>query len=169
MTHGSISVNTPIGTFGLYDYQYLHFHRTYVQLIDEKNGEKLVFELSQRAMDQFEANTSGKAKITVEERANSTIVSIQSRSITNYLCKKRDPQMKPNFPDTIIPHWVILNNFNVDWGINNFGDFVVDCIFVLLWLIFCFFDLCLIFIDLTLRLVAFIFIILWYVICSFWR
>lgn len=166
--YDGISVNTPIGTFSIDDYSYLNFHRTYVQLINEKNNTKEVFELNRR-FDRFEANTQGKTKVVVEEKANSTVVTIKSRTITNYLYREKKAGLKPEFPDVIIPHWIILKAYNIDWSVNNFWDLIQDLIFAIIWLIFACVDLALVILDLLLRFIGFIFIVLWYAISSIFK
>ena len=163
-----IYINTPIGTFSIHDYQYLTPHRTYVQLINGKDGTKLVFELSQRN-NYFEAHSSGSTKVIVEEKERSTVVTISSRTITNYFYREKEAKLKPEFPDVIIPHWIILKAYKVDWSVNNFWDLIQDVIFAIIWFFFALIDLLLIVIDLTLRFIGFFLIVIWYALSSIWR
>lgn len=174
-----LSINTPIGTFSITDYSFLNTnkHTTFVQLIDEKDNIKKVFDLGQNGF--FQAETQGETTITIEDIGDraSTVVSIRSQEITNYIHKQNNDNQgeyadsKPSFPDVIIPHWCIIKKYNegIDWSIHNFWDFFSDIFLGIIWLFVVCLDLFLIILDISMRFIAFIFILIWYAISSFWR
>lgn len=164
-----MNIPTPIGTFYLQDETFVmqNPHKTYIVLINEQEGKKSVFGLDKNMT--FHAESHGTTEVDVEEKGASTIITLKSREITNYLCSKEVPRAKPDFPDVIIPHWFLINLLNVDWSVQNFWDLIQDIIFGFIWAFCALFDLMCIVIDILIRFLFFIFIVLWYAISSMWR
>lgn len=164
--YNGINISTPIGSFSIGNDEYITPHYTYIELINQQTSKKLVFELLKNE-SKFVAETNGETKIEVTEKRNSTIITISSKEITNYLCtQNHDTKLKPGFHHVIIPHWLIIKSLNIDWSINSFGDFITDVFFVILWVICAIIDFYLIVVDIILRVCFSIFENLWYFISS---
>lgn len=162
-------INTPIGSFTIGNDTYISPHHTYIELINQQTCQKLVFELLKNESN-FVAKTNGETKIEVSEKRNSTIVTITSKEITNYLCtQNQSTKIKPGFHHVIIPHWLIIKRLNVDWSINSFGDFLTDVFFAFLWVLCAIIDFCGIILDIVLRIIISLFENLWYFISSIFQ
>ena len=155
------AIITPIGTFSLNYYipekNYIH-HCTYIELINRLDNEKHIIRLEN--VGESVRWESSNCKITVENRVYSTVVTVESDKISNFMHegKGKDAGYKPDFPETPFNYFCLfkLLNSHVNWEINSVADFVGDIIFGII----AFFAIIL---DLMIIVVLFILRFFWWV------
>ena len=159
---------TPVGTFSLaanISEKYYNKHATYIELINRLDNEKTVICLEN--VGESVRWESKNCKINVENRSYSTVVTVESDEITNFLHKQKgkDAGYKPDFPETLrYFYFVRLLNSHVNWEINSVADFFGDVIFGILWLLAVVLDLIIISALFVLRFLWWVVLLLGYLI-----
>ena len=161
---------TPIGAFNLTtgipdaSIDNMAKHVTYVEIINRLDDEKHVIELFNDG-ESIEWDTQN-SHIRVENRTYSTLVTVESDEITNFLHKKEGPGYKPDFPETPLPYFWLFKTLKarVNWEIDSVGDFFANVFFYILAAFAIFIDLLIIIIIFILRLVWWMLLLIGYVI-----
>ena len=161
------AVATPIGVFSLTAFlpeQYYNKHATYIELINRLDNEKYVIKLEN--VGETVNWESTNCKITVVNRSYSTIVTVESDKISNFLHeeKGKGAGYKPDFPETPIQYFYLVKTLNshVNWEINSVADFFGDVIFAILWVFAVALDLLIIMILFILRFLWWVLLLLGY-------
>ena len=145
---------TPVGAISLSsnitDGKNVPKHVTYVEIINRIDYVKHVIELVD--FDESVEWDTKNSHIKVHNRTYSTIVTVESDEITNFLHKQDGPGYKPHFPETPYPYFHLVKQFkaNVNWEVNSVADFIADVIYIIIG---CFAFL----IDIVIILVLFIY------------
>lgn len=160
---------TPVGTFAIaanISEKYYNKHATYIELINRLDGEKTVICLEN--VGESVRWESKNCKINVENRYYSTVVTVESDEITNFLHKQKGKKAgyKPDFPETPIRYFyfVRLLNSHVNWEIDSVADFFGDVFFGIIWVFAVILDLMIIVVVFILRFLWWVLLLLGYLI-----
>ncbi len=160
---------TPIGSFnlttGIPDARIddIAQHVTYVEIINRLDDQKHVIELHDNG-ESIEWDTKN-SHIRVENRTYSTLVTVESDEITNFLHHKEGPGYKPDFPETPIPYFYVFKTLKsrVNWEVDSVGDFFANVFFYILAGIAIMIDLIIIVALFAIRLVWWLLLLIGYV------
>ncbi len=170
-TSGTIGLNvgarwiSPVGVFSIgqsIPNYYLRTHRTKIIIKETSKNQKYFYELLEG--ESFNYSDKHRTDIKVEEKYNSTIVTIESDEINHFLKVARVTKPKPKFPDTPLAYFWLTKKINVDWTINSVSDLFLDILYIIIYFFTILFDLILILLLFVLRLVWFIIIGVMYII-----
>lgn len=163
------AIITPIGTVSLNYYipenNYTQ-HFTYIELINRLDSEKHIIRLDN--IDESVNWESSNCKITVVNRTYSTVVTVESDEISNFMHERKgeDAGYKPDFPNSPLNYFCLfkLLKSHVNWEINSVADLVGDIIFGIIAIFAILLDLLIIVFLFILRFLWWVLLLLGYLI-----
>ena len=152
------TIKTPIGSFALSYDNYINPYRTYIELVSKNDNKKYIFELTEVG-EKVSWVTTKSTKSTVEHRAFSTIVTVESEEISEVLHKRQSPKTKPDFPEQSFSYYYLTKKLtgSVNWEVNNVKDFFADAFYGIV-LILC------VIVDSVITLCSFVIRFFWWLI-----
>ena len=166
---GTAALVTPLGTFSLTAYlpeTFYNKHVTYIELLNRLDNEKYVIKLEN--VGESVKWESQNCKISVVNRSYSTVVTVESDKISNFLHKEngKDAGYKPDFPETPIDYFCLFKALNskVNWEIHSVSNFFGDLFFGIIAIFAIIIDLMLILVLFILRFFWWILLLLGYLV-----
>ncbi|KGN67509.1 hypothetical protein [Porphyromonas sp. COT-108 OH1349] len=154
----------PIGYFEIsYNTSANATHRTCVEIINRHEGKKYVFEL--REVDEkISWETNKWCKVEIRNQSYCTIVTVDSEEISNLLHERKGAGYKPHFPSQSFAYFYFTKKLvdNVNWEINNVGDFFANILFAIFWCLAVLLDLLVICISFIIRLLWWFLLLIFY-------
>lgn len=158
---------SPIGVFSIRQNipeRYISTHRTKIIIKETTKDKKYVYELLEG--ESFNYTDKYRTYLNIEEANNSTIISIESDEIDQFLKVARVKDPKPDFPQSPCPYFFLTKKLNVDWSVNSVSDFLLNIIYCVFYFLAIVADLFIIAILFILRLIYFLIMSIIYIIGS---